>query len=174
MAGQSRGFGAILTTGDGASCPADCPPVKPTRLSLPGAEMRNAAISAAALRGVQRELVRSERSSERRQDRDVEGALDEPDACDRRNERRPAGEHDAAIRPCPAKPERGRQEGADDRELSQLDADVESEQRQRERSGREAEITQRAGMSPLADVVCVLTPPTAMATRQRPAQRVSM
>src|SRR5437867_7395664 len=49
-----------------------------------------------APRGVQRELVRSERSSERRQDRDVEGAFDEPDTSDRRNERRPAGKHDAA------------------------------------------------------------------------------
>src|SRR6266446_6204031 len=92
-------------------------------------------------------IVADARSRERRQYRDVERALDEPDPGGHGDQRRAAGQHDAPIRPGSAQPEGHRQEDADDRELPKLHADVKAEERQCERARLEAEVAQRAGES---------------------------
>ena len=72
--------------------------------------------------------------SKRTEDADIERALDEPDRRDRGDGQRAAAEHDAAVESTSTRSAKASgRNSRDDRELPELDADVEAGQRQRER-----------------------------------------
>ena len=72
----------------------------------------------------------------------VERTLDEPDSCNENDQRRAAEENSLPIERCPTKEERDRQERADDPQLPGLNAEVETDERQREGTLRQAELLQ--------------------------------
>src|SRR2546422_2730832 len=72
----------------------------------------------------------------------VERTLDYPDSCNQNNQRRAAEENNLSIERRPAKEERDRQERADYHQLPGLNAEVETDERERERTLRQAELLQ--------------------------------
>src|SRR5439155_23733069 len=72
----------------------------------------------------------------------VERTLDYPDSCNQNNQRRAAEENNLSIERRPAKEERDRQERADYHQLPGLNAEVETDERERERTVRQAELFQ--------------------------------
>jgi hypothetical protein len=72
----------------------------------------------------------------------VERTLDEPDSCNQNNQRRAADENDLSIERRPAKQERDRKERADYAQLPGLNAEVETDEREREGTLRQAELLQ--------------------------------
>ena len=67
-----------------------------------------------------------------------------PDDGDGRDRRRTAGEQHAPVACARAQPKGGRKERADDRELTKLDADVETCEREHARSRRKSQVGERA------------------------------
>src|SRR5687767_3062812 len=71
---------------------------------------------------------------------EIEGALEEPNARDEHHQRRPAAEHEPAVQPAAAQQISDRQKASDDGELSDLDAEVESHQREQQALLGKAEV----------------------------------
>ena len=81
----------------------------------------------------------------------VERPLDDPNSCNERDKRGAAEEHKLPIERCATKKERKWQESPDDHQLPGLDTEIETDQRKREGTRRQAEFLQDIGEAQAVD-----------------------